>query len=72
MQPQLTRRLIESAVVGGRWSGVGWVADDEAYDGDPNLALALRGHLAVAAVSETEPRPATTPDGPAPSPKMPP
>ena len=41
-KPQLARRLIETAVAGGL--PCRWVAGDEAYGGDPNLALALRGH----------------------------
>jgi SRSO17 transposase len=41
-KPQLARRLIETAVTGGL--PCRWVAGDEAYGGDPHLALALRGH----------------------------
>ncbi len=50
-KPQLARRLIETALSGGL--PCRWVAGDEAYGGDPNLAAALRGpHLGyVLAVS---------------------
>ena len=41
-KPQLARRLIEAALAGGL--PCRWVAGDEAYGGDPNLAAALRGH----------------------------
>ena len=41
-KPQLARRLIETAVAGGL--PCRWVAGDEAYGGDPQLAAALRGH----------------------------
>lgn len=37
----MARRLIASAVAGGL--PCRWVAGDEAYGGDPNLATALRG-----------------------------
>jgi SRSO17 transposase len=40
-KPQLARRLIEAAAAGGL--PCRWVAGDEAYGGDPHLALALRG-----------------------------
>jgi SRSO17 transposase len=41
-KPQLARRLIETAVAGGL--PCRWVAGDEAYGGEPQLAAALRGH----------------------------
>ncbi|MFF5053254.1 transposase [Micromonospora sp. NPDC000663] len=41
-KPQLARRLIETAVAGGL--PCRWVAGDEAYGGDLNLAAALRGY----------------------------
>jgi SRSO17 transposase len=41
-KPQLARRLIETALTGGL--PCEWVAGDEAYGGDPQLATALRGH----------------------------
>ena len=41
-KPQLARRLITTAVAGGL--PCRWVAGDEAYGGDPQLAAALRGH----------------------------
>lgn len=41
-KPQLARRLIATAVTGGL--PCRWVAGDEAYGGDPQLAAALRGH----------------------------
>jgi SRSO17 transposase len=41
-KPQLARRLIETALTGGL--PCKWVAGDEAYGGDPQLATALRGH----------------------------
>src|SRR3954469_8377613 len=41
-KPQPARRLIETAVAGGL--PCRWVAGDEAYGGDPQLAAALRGH----------------------------
>jgi SRSO17 transposase len=41
-KPQLARRLIETAVAGGL--PCRWVAGDEAYGGDPQLAAALRSH----------------------------
>jgi SRSO17 transposase len=41
-KPQPVRRLIETAVAGGL--PCRWVAGDEAYGGDPQLAAALRGH----------------------------
>ncbi|MDQ0364689.1 SRSO17 transposase [Catenuloplanes indicus] len=40
-KPQLARRLVASAVAGGL--PCRWVAGDEAYGSDPNLATALRG-----------------------------
>ncbi len=41
-KPQLARRLIATAVAGGL--PCRWVAGDEAYGGDPQLAAALRGY----------------------------
>nr|WP_067708612.1 IS701 family transposase [Actinoplanes awajinensis] len=41
-KPQLARRLIDTALAGGL--PCRWVAGDEAYGGDPQLAAALRRH----------------------------
>ncbi|MET7952318.1 IS701 family transposase [Micromonospora sp. NPDC005324] len=56
-KPQLARRLIETAVLGGL--PCRWVAGDEAYGGDPHLATALRdqrlGYVLAVACSHRVP-----------------